>query len=110
VCEAVPQPNADGQSFNWVAGLSHNGVALPNSDDRIQQLEDELTATRSERNKYHAELVDIRLSSLEDVKDDHEKRIRLVEEVATKFNLVMALSIGGGSLSAIVLLKTLIGI
>ncbi len=79
------------------------------NDDRIRELEEELDATRAERNKYHAELVDRRLAAVEDRQDDHEKRIRLVEEVATKFNFLMALSIGGGALSAIVLIRAALG-
>jgi hypothetical protein len=71
-------------------------------------LETELEETRAERNKLHAALVDQRLGVLEKSGADHEKRIRLVEEVATKFNFLMALSIGGGALSAIVLVRTLI--
>lgn len=77
--------------------------------DRIRELEDELAATRIERNKYHAELVDRRLTSLEATNGDHEKRIRAVEEVATKFNFLMALSIGGGALSAIAIVRDLLG-
>ena len=71
-------------------------------------LETELVETRLERNKLHAALVDQRLTVLEVNDKDHEKRIRLVEEVATKFNFLMALSIGGGALSAIVLVRALI--
>ena len=77
--------------------------------ERIDQLQEELAATRIERNKYHAELVDRRLIMLELANGDHEKRLRLVEEVATKFNFLMALSIGGGLLSAIVLARAVLG-
>lgn len=79
-------------------------------EQRIDDLEKELETTRMERNKLHAELVDRRLLALETQNGDHEKRIRAVEEVATKFNFLMALSIGGGALSAIVLIRTLLGL
>lgn len=79
-------------------------------EQRIDDLEKELETTRMERNKLHAELVDRRLLTLETQNGDHEKRIRAVEEVATKFNFLMALSIGGGTLSAIVLFRTLLGL
>lgn len=79
-------------------------------EQRIDDLEKELETTRMERNKLHAELVDRRLLALETQNGDHEKRIRAVEEVATKFNFLMALSIGGGALSAIVLFRTLLGL
>lgn len=75
----------------------------------IHQLEEELAATKTERNKLHAELVDRRLHALESTNGDHEKRLRAVEEVATKFNFLMALSIGGGALSAIAIVRDLLG-
>lgn len=78
--------------------------------DRIHELQTELEATRAERDKFHADLVDRRLCQLETDHADHEKRIRGVEEVATKFNFLMALSIGGGALSAVVLIKSILGL
>lgn len=74
----------------------------------VDELRGQLDIVTAERNKYHAELTDRRLLALELVNGDHEKRIRIVEEVATKFNFLMALSIGGGALSAIVLVRMLI--
>ena len=76
--------------------------------ERLNQLQNDLIATRTERDKYHAELIDRRLAMLEITGSDHEKRLRLVEEVATKFNFLMALSIGGGLLSAIMLIRMLL--
>ena len=70
--------------------------------EKIQTLEYELETTR-------ARLTDLRLTALETSRVDHEQRLRNVEEVATKFNFLMALSIGGGALSAIVLLRTVLG-
>jgi hypothetical protein len=70
--------------------------------EKIQTLEYELETTR-------ARLTDLRLTALETSRADHEQRLRTVEEVATKFNFLMALSIGGGALSAIVLLRTVLG-
>ena len=78
-------------------------------DQEIQQLRHELETMRAERNSLHAQLTDSRLASLEKSRDTHETRIRIVEDVATKFNFLMSLSIGGGALSAIVLLKSIIG-
>jgi hypothetical protein len=70
--------------------------------EKIQSLEYELDITR-------ARLTDLRLSALETSRADHEQRLRNVEEVATKFNFLMALSIGGGALSAIVLIRAALG-
>jgi len=78
--------------------------------DQIHQLQEELREIRVERDNLHALLVDRRLDMLEGtVNSDHEKRLRVVEEVATKFNFLMALSIGGGLLSAIVLARAVLG-
>ena len=78
--------------------------------DQIHQLQEELREIRVERDNLHALLVDRRLDTLEStVNSDHEKRLRVVEEVATKFNFLMALSIGGGALSGIVLLRAALG-
>lgn len=71
-------------------------------EETILQLQKELQNMR-------VLLTDTRLASLEKSRDEHDKRIRMVEEVATKFNFLMSLSIGGGALSAIVLLKSLLG-
>lgn len=79
------------------------------SEELIQSLQSELTELRTERNHLHAQLTDSRLTSLEKSRDTHETRIRTVEDVATKFNFLMSLSIGGGALSAIVLFKSLLG-
>lgn len=81
---------------------------MSDQEIKIHELEEELNATRSERNKLHAELVDRRLATLETLNGDHEKRIRAVEEVATKFNFLMSLSIGGGALSAIAIVRDLL--
>ena len=71
--------------------------------EKIESLQYELETTR-------ARLTDLRLSALETSRADHELRLRNVEEVATKFNFLMALSIGGGALSAIVLVRAALGL
>jgi hypothetical protein len=75
----------------------------------IHELQTQLDATRAERNLLHAQLTDMRLDALEKQAGDHEKRIRSVEEVATKFNFLMALSIGGGAVSVFVLIRSAVG-
>lgn len=76
---------------------------MPEENDEITELRAELAATRARMN-------DLRIATLETISSDHEKRIRMVEEVATKFNFLMALSIGGGTLSAIVLVRAVLGL
>ncbi len=70
--------------------------------EKIRSLEHELEIAL-------AKLTELRITALETSIADHEKRIRPLEEVATKFNFLMALSIGGGALSAIVLIQTVLG-
>lgn len=44
-------------------------------------------------------LVEFRLQQLIMQKDDHEKRVRLLEETATRFNFLIYLTMGGGMIS-----------
>lgn len=63
-----------------------------------QALREQLKAVTAERNKYHAELTDLRLHNIEaslnntnERIDDHEDRIRVQETIGTRFNTVYAL-------------------
>ena len=77
--------------------------------ERIRLLEEELDATRAERNKYHAALTDRRLDSLEKRDEDKEKRIRSLEDIGTRFNTVYYLFAGNGLMSIIILFKLFAG-
>jgi len=66
------------------------------------QLREQLKEVTAERNQYHAELTDLRLKTLESNFDDHEKRLRDVEVIGTRFNTVYAL-FGANVLVAILL-------
>lgn len=46
-------------------------------------------------------MVQMQLDSLRKDLDDHEKRLRLLEETATKFNFILYLTMGGGFVSLI---------
>jgi len=54
-----------------------------------------------------AKVIDLQLAALQKSADDHERRLRLVEETSTRFNLLLMLTVGGGLLSLINLLNTL---
>jgi len=63
-----------------------------------QALRAQLKTVTAERNRYHAELTDLRLQTIEaDLKatnkriDDHEDRLREQETIGTRFNTVYAL-------------------
>ena len=63
-----------------------------------EELRQQLKAVTAERNKYHAELTDLRLHNIETSLaatntriDDHEERLRSQETIGTRFNTVYAL-------------------
>ena len=72
-----------------------------------EQLKEELKAVVAERNRYHAELTDIKLAQLRADVDDHEQRIRALEIIATRSNVLYALATGGGIISIINLIRSL---
>lgn len=53
-------------------------------------------------------IYELQIKNLEDDTKDHERRIRLLEETATKFNFLLFLTFGNGILSIIALLKLFI--
>jgi hypothetical protein len=69
------------------------------------ELRAQLQAVTTERNKYHAELTDLRLKNIEEVQLDHEARLRSVETIGTRFNTLYAMFAGNGILSIIALVK-----
>lgn len=58
--------------------------------------------------KHADQLTDRRLEALERQAFDFENRIRLLQESATQFKLLSSLAIGGGLLSLINLVRSLI--
>ncbi len=77
---------------------------------REEELEKKLKEVTSERNHYHAQLTDLLLKQLRDDVDDHEKRIRIIEPIIIRSNILFALTTGGGLLSAIVLIREFAGL
>lgn len=72
------------------------------SEAEEAELRAQLQTVTAERNKYHTDLTDLRLKTLESNFDDHEKRLRDVEVIGTRFNTVYAL-FGANVLVAILL-------
>lgn len=72
---------------------------MTNEDDK--ELHDKIKELTSERNKYHAELVDLQINTMRLAIADHEARLRPVEDAVTKFNFILYLSMGGGLVSLI---------
>lgn len=75
-----------------------------------KELQERLNSRDAEIAKLHSQLVDIRLDGHDKILLDHEQRVRSVELVATRSNVIFALTTGGGLISAIVLIRTLLNI
>jgi len=67
----------------------------------------ELTATRADQ-EHITEMSTLRLKTLEAQAADFEKRLRELTESATQFKLLVSLAVGGGMLSLIELVRSLI--
>jgi len=67
----------------------------------------ELAATRTEQ-QHLSEISLLRLETLEGQATDFEKRLRDLTESATQFKLLVSLAVGGGMLSLIELIRSLI--
>lgn len=75
--------------------------------DETEELKTKLREMTLERNKLHAEYTDMRLHHLEGLLNDHERRMRPLEEAVTKFNFLLFLTLGGGLISAVNLIALL---
>jgi hypothetical protein len=51
--------------------------------------------------ELETKVIQIQLDSLKLASDDHEKRLRALEDTATKFNFILYLTMGGGFVSLI---------
>jgi hypothetical protein len=67
----------------------------------------ELAAIRAEQ-EHLTEMSSLRLKTLEGQAVDFEKRLRDLTESATQFKLLVSLAVGGGMLSVIELVRSLI--
>jgi hypothetical protein len=67
----------------------------------------ELAATRLEQ-EHISEMCLLRLKTLEEQAVDYEKRLRDLTESATQFKLLVSLAMGGGMLSLIELVRSLL--
>lgn len=60
--------------------------------------------------KYYQELSATRTSALEKRSDDFENRLRALTDASTQFKVLAGLATGGGLLSALALLRALLGL
>ena len=64
-------------------------------------MDPDLDQLRKENEYLRHELTNIRLATLETRVNDHDRRLRPIEEAVTKFNFLLFLTAGGGILSFI---------
>jgi len=74
---------------------------------QITVLDGKLTHHTEIDDNAHAALLQ-RLADLESERNDHETRLRELTTTATQFKLLASLSTGGGLLSVILLIRTLL--
>lgn len=67
----------------------------------------DLAATRAEQ-EHAAQVYMLRIQTLEAQAADYEKRLRDLTESATQFKLLVSLAVGGGLLSLIELVRSLL--
>jgi hypothetical protein len=66
--------------------------------------------TETDQDKIRAleqKVSDLQIQSLQKAVDDHERRLRVVEELSTRFNFLLYLTVGGGLLALADLLNNL---
>lgn len=78
--------------------------------EREKDLETQLETAIGERDQFHAELIDLKIEALRKRVDDHEERMRDLEKIAVRSNVLYALATGGGLVSIVMLFKTLLAI
>lgn len=86
---------------------SQNRLIAEQLGHTLDLIKSELASTRAEQ-EHNAEMNALRLEALEDQAADFEKRLRMLTESATQFRLLVSLAVGGGLLSLIELVRSLI--
>jgi len=86
---------------------SQNRLIAEQLGHTVDLIKAELAATRNEQS-HLAEMSALRLHTLEVQASDFEKRLRELTESATQFKLLVSLAVGGGLLSLIELIRSLV--
>ena len=84
-----------------------NRLIAEQLEHTLDLIQAELSATRAEQ-EHLTEVSALRLTILEKQAADYEKRLRDLTESATQFKLLVSLAVGGGMLSLIELIRSLI--
>jgi len=86
---------------------THNRLIAEQLGHTMDLIKAETSAMRAEHS-HLTEIADLRLKTLEAQAIDFEKRLRELTESATQFKLLVSLAVGGGLLSIIELIRSLI--
>jgi len=86
---------------------AHNRLISEQLGHTLDLIKAEMAAIQAEQS-HLAEMSQLRLKSLEDQAQDFEKRLRELTESATQFKLLVSLAVGGGLLSLVELIRSLI--
>ncbi len=84
-----------------------NRLIAEQLEHTLDLIKAEIATTRAGQD-HLAEMTILRLKTLETQAEDYEKRLRGLTESATQFRLLVSLAMGGGLLSLIELLRSLL--
>jgi uncharacterized protein involved in exopolysaccharide biosynthesis len=86
---------------------SQNRLIAEQLGHTLDLIRAEISSIQAEQ-VHQVEMSTLRLKSLEDKAGDFEKRLRDLTESATQFKLLVSLAVGGGLLSVIALMRSLL--
>ena len=96
-----------GQGMTTEIEDAQNRLIAEQLGHTLDLIKAELSATRLEQ-EHLSEMSLLRLQTLEGQAVDFEKRLRDLTESATQFKLLVSLAVGGGMLSLIELVRSLL--
>lgn len=96
-----------GQGMMDVTGTTHNRLITEQLGHTLDLIKAEIASIQAEQ-AHLTEMSQLRLKTLEDQAKDFEKRLRDLTESATQFKLLVSLAVGGGLLSLVELIRSLI--
>jgi chaperonin cofactor prefoldin len=86
---------------------AHNRLIVEQLEHTLDLIRAEISTLRAGQ-EHQEEMTSLRLKTLEDQTTDFEKRLRELTESATQFKLMVSLAVGGGLLSLIELVRSLL--
>jgi len=88
-------------------GSANNRLISEQLGHTLDLIKAEMAAIQTEQ-AHLSEMSQLRLKTLEEQAQDFEKRLRELTESATQFRLLVSLAVGGGLLSLVELIRSLI--